>query len=142
MVAQHYPAFVEHMAAEGRPLPDYVQQELDAYLKCGRLQRGFLRGRCDACHAERLVLDGVYVDHAERTLEFRCVRAPTSAELADLAQRIAQRIGRFLERRGLLERDAGNAYLAGEADEVREIGLCPRFFSLRIAGRSARRSSR
>ena len=42
------------------------------------------------------------------------VRAPTSAELAGLTQTLARRIGRFLERQGLLERDAENSYLAGD----------------------------
>jgi ribosomal protein S27E len=39
----------------GRPLPDYVRQEFDAYLRCGRLEHGFLRVRCESCHAEHLV---------------------------------------------------------------------------------------
>ena len=39
------------------------------------------------------------------------VRAPTSAELTHLAHVIAHRVGRFLERQGLLERDAENSYL-------------------------------
>lgn len=47
-------------------------------------------------------------------LHFRWVKAPTSAELTELAQRIAQRIGRYLERQGLLQRDAQHSYLAGE----------------------------
>jgi ribosomal protein S27E len=55
IVAQHYPAFVELLAGQGRPLPDYVQQEFAAYLKCGRLEHGFLRVRCESCHAEHLV---------------------------------------------------------------------------------------
>jgi hypothetical protein len=42
-------------AEAGRPLPDYVQEEFDAYLKCGRLEEGFLRVRCESCHAEKLV---------------------------------------------------------------------------------------
>jgi len=46
MVAQHYPVFVEHLAAQDRPLPGYVQQESEAFLKCGRLEHGFLRVRC------------------------------------------------------------------------------------------------
>ncbi len=33
-------------------------------------------------------------------------RPPTSAELSALAQHIASRVGRFLERQGVLERDA------------------------------------
>jgi len=46
---------------------------------------------------------------------FRWVKSPTSAELTQLAHIIAQRVGRFLERQGLLERDAENSYLAGDA---------------------------
>jgi hypothetical protein len=34
------------------------------------------------------------------------VKAPTGAELSALASSIAERVGRFLERQGLLERDA------------------------------------
>jgi ribosomal protein S27E len=52
---RHYPAFREPRAAAGRPLPDCVEEEFDAYLKCGRLEEGFLRLRCDECHAEKLV---------------------------------------------------------------------------------------
>jgi len=43
------------MAAQGRPLPDYVRREFDDYLQCGRLEQGFLRVRCEFCHAEHLV---------------------------------------------------------------------------------------
>ena len=45
LVEQHYSAFRELRAEAGRPPPDYVQQEFDAYLKCGRLGEGFLRVR-------------------------------------------------------------------------------------------------
>ena len=31
-------------------LPDYVRQEFDEYLKCGRLEHGFLRVQCNTCH--------------------------------------------------------------------------------------------
>jgi hypothetical protein len=54
IVASHYPAFVALLAGQGRPLPEYVQREFDAYLKCGRLEHGFLRVRCESCHAEHL----------------------------------------------------------------------------------------
>jgi hypothetical protein len=54
-VEQHYPVFRELRAEAGRPLPDYVEAEFDAYLKCGRLEEGFLRLRCEQCHAEKLV---------------------------------------------------------------------------------------
>jgi len=61
-----------------------------------------------------LFLDGVYVERPDGSLRFRWVKAPTSAELAGLTQTLARRIGRFLERQGLLERDAENSYLAGD----------------------------
>ena len=43
------------------------------------------------------------------------MKAPSGAELTQLACTIARRVGHFLEREGLLERDAENSYLAGEA---------------------------
>ena len=54
-VEQHYPAFRELRAAAGRLLPEYVREEFDACLKCGRLEEGILRVRCEQCHAEKLV---------------------------------------------------------------------------------------
>jgi hypothetical protein len=59
-----------------------------------------------------LFLDGVYVNGADA--RFRWVKAPTDAELSKLTHTIAYRIGRYLERQGLLARDAENAYLALE----------------------------
>jgi len=41
------------------------------------------------------------------------VRSPTSQELTQLAQTIAQRVGRYPERQGLLERDADDCMDAG-----------------------------
>ena len=55
LIEAHYPAFETQWAAEGRVLPDYVRREFEDYLKCGRLEHGFIRARCDTCHAERLV---------------------------------------------------------------------------------------
>lgn len=43
------------MAAQGSPLPGYVAREFEDYLKCGRLEHGFLRVRCQSCHHEKLV---------------------------------------------------------------------------------------
>jgi len=211
------------MVGQGRSLPDYVQREFEDYLKCGRLEHGFLRVRCDTCRAEHLVafsckrrgfcpscgarrmaesvallvdevfleqpvrqwvlsfpyplrflfasrpvimgqvlgivyrciathlikqagfsrkraragavtliqrfgsalnlnihfhmlfLDGVYVERPDGSLRFRWVKAPTNAELTQLAHTLASRVGRFLKRQGLLERDAENSYLAGDA---------------------------
>jgi hypothetical protein len=61
-----------------------------------------------------LYLDGVYVEHPDGPVRFRWVRAPTIAELSELAKRRAQRIVRYLERQGLPQRDVRNSYLAGE----------------------------
>jgi ribosomal protein S27E len=55
LVEQHYPVFVDHMTARDATLPKYVAREFDAFLKCGRLEHGFLRVRCTDCHAEQLV---------------------------------------------------------------------------------------
>jgi ribosomal protein S27E len=55
LVERYYPEFVAAREAAGPPLPKYVQEEFEAYLKCGRLEHGFLRVRCEDCHAEKLV---------------------------------------------------------------------------------------
>ena len=46
------------------------------------------------------------------------MKAPTSIEITQLADRIARRVALFLERHGLLERDAQYSYLAGETLET------------------------
>jgi hypothetical protein len=65
---------------------------------------------------------GVYVVGADgadgRLQRFRPVRAPTTAELSKLTHTIAERIGCFLQRQGLLERDAENSYLTGDGLEA------------------------
>jgi hypothetical protein len=66
-------------------------------------------------HFHMLFLDGVYVEGPDGALSFRWVKAPTGAELTALASRIASRVGRFLERQGLLERDRENPCLAERA---------------------------
>jgi len=43
------------MAVKCKSLPHHVQKEFDEYLKCSRLEHGFLRVRCENCHEERLV---------------------------------------------------------------------------------------
>jgi ribosomal protein S27E len=55
LVERYYPELVATREAAGRPLPKHVQEEFEAYLKCGRLEHGFLRVRCADCHAEKLV---------------------------------------------------------------------------------------
>ena len=55
IIEHHYPEFQMLMETQNRPLPRYVQQEFDEYLRCGRLEYGFLRVRCENCHDEKLV---------------------------------------------------------------------------------------
>ncbi len=74
-----------------------------ACLKCGRLEHDFIRVRCTACHAERLVA------HSCKRRGF----CPSCA-----ARRMTTRIARHLKRPGLLVRDAEGSYLsAGPGDE-------------------------
>ncbi len=65
-------------------------------------------------HFHMLFLDGVYVGATGSSARFRRVKAPTSAELTQLTHTIAHRLARYLERQGLLERDAEHSYLALE----------------------------
>ncbi len=55
IVATYYPQFLARLEAEGGALPAFVKQEFDDYLKCGLLEHGFLRVKCDACRHEHLV---------------------------------------------------------------------------------------
>ena len=75
----------------------------------------FVTRRLQPLHFHMLFLDGLYVDRPDGTVRFRWVKAPTSQELTQLAHTIARRVGRFLERQGLLERDAEPSYLALDA---------------------------
>jgi len=233
LVEAHYPALVDQLALQGKSLPEHVHREFEAYLKCGRLEYGFLRVRCDNCHFERLVafsckrrgfcpscgarrmaetaalladevfpdvplrqwvisfpfplrflfaahpqamgkvlgivyraisthlirkagfsltegatgavtliqrfgsalnlnihfhilfLDGVYVYRDHRPPRFHRVKAPDKEELQELVQRISHRVGRCLERQGLLEQDTESAWLdldpAGDTDAMPQI---------------------
>ena len=70
-------------------------------------------------HFHMLFLDGVYVvdsPHANRP-RFQWVREPTSAQLTQLAHTIARRVGRMLEREGLLERESERLDFSGVLDE-------------------------
>jgi ribosomal protein S27E len=219
LIEKHYPALVEQLEFQDKSPPAHVHREFEAYLKCSRLEHGFLRVRCDTCHFERLVafsckqrgfcpscgarrmagtaallsdevfpdvplrqwvisfpfplrylfaahpqamgmvlgiiyraisthlthkagyrlkdgatgavtliqrfgsalnlnihfhilfLDGVYVYRGNRPPRFQRVKAPDKSELEDLVQLTSQRVGRCLERQGLLEQDAENAWL-------------------------------
>jgi len=55
IVQEYWPEFQAELASHGRHLPAYVTKEFDEYLKCGRLEYGFLRVKCESCHDEKLV---------------------------------------------------------------------------------------
>ena len=58
-----------------------------------------------------MFLDGVYVYRDNRPPRFQRVKAPDKAELEELVQLISPRVGRCLERQGLLEQDTESAWL-------------------------------
>ena len=55
IIDRYYPEFLACMAEQGKPLPFHIKKEFDEFLKCGRLEHGFLRVRCETCFEERLV---------------------------------------------------------------------------------------
>jgi ribosomal protein S27E len=55
IVAEHYPSFLQEIECSGGHLPRFIRQEFDDYLKCGLLEHGFLRVKCDSCLHEHLV---------------------------------------------------------------------------------------
>ena len=55
IVEIHYPEFLARLEAEGGSLPQFVKREFADYLKCGRLEHGLLRVKCNACSHEHLV---------------------------------------------------------------------------------------
>lgn len=57
-----------------------------------------------------LFLDGVFTEQADGCLRFHLTKAPTAAELNELAYTLVFRIGRHLEHQEMLERDAENSY--------------------------------
>ena len=68
-------------------------------------------------HFHILFLDGVYVTRGER-LTFRRVPPPTVAALEKLIRGLSERVGRTLERQGLLVRDFESSFLTLDPAEV------------------------
>jgi hypothetical protein len=63
-----------------------------------------------------MLADGAYQTIGAVAPVFRPVAAPESSDLQELVEQIAGRIGRALERRGLVERDLENAWLATDTE--------------------------
>lgn len=56
IVQEHLDTFVAQVEAHtGTALPQFVQDEFDAFLECGILAHGFLRLRCPECAHEKRV---------------------------------------------------------------------------------------
>jgi hypothetical protein len=105
---------------------------LNIHLMCMDARMPRAHGCAGAAHM--LFLDGIYIDGANGSSRFRWVKAPTCQDLTQLAHTIAQRVGRFLERQGLLERDVENSYLASDAvDEDPMTQLLGHSITYRIA---------
>ncbi len=56
LVERHYPEFKEALLGHGKQLPKFIEREFDDFLRCGRLENGFLRVVCDDCKHENLLL--------------------------------------------------------------------------------------
>lgn len=56
LVQEQLETFLAQVEAEtGASLPEFIEEEFDAFLKCGILAHGFLRLRCAKCAHEKLV---------------------------------------------------------------------------------------
>ena len=55
LIEANLDAFLEHLRERDAPLPRFVVDEFKAYLRCGRLEHGFVRVKCDGCRHEHLV---------------------------------------------------------------------------------------
>ncbi len=47
MIEANLPAFLEHLHEGDAALPRFVTDEFKDYLRCGRLEYGFVRVKCD-----------------------------------------------------------------------------------------------
>ncbi len=68
--------------------------------------------------------------------------APSSTELTQLTHTIAHRVGRFLERQGLLERDAENSYLSGDGfddDPMSQVMGCSISYRIAVGPQAGRK---
>ena len=86
-------------------------------------------------HFHILFLDGVYVYRNNRPPRFRRVKAPDKSELEDLVQLISQRVGRCLERQGLLEQNTESAWL--DLDPAEDTDAMPQILGSSVSYRIA-----
>ena len=85
-------------------------------------------------HFHMIFVAGVYLTDGAAPPVFRHVAVPGTTELQALVQHIAERIGRMLEKRGLIERDCENAWLSSDRVPAGPLdGLAGHFIAYRIA---------
>ena len=68
-------------------------------------------------HFHMLFLDGVYAEDQYGAMRFHRVKAPTREELGALVHQLSQRVSRYLEKKGWLQRDMENTYLLLDGDD-------------------------
>ena len=86
-------------------------------------------------HFHILFLDGVYVYRDDRPPRFQRVKAPNKDVLEELIQLISQRVGRCLERQGLLEQDTESAWL--DLDPAEDNDAMPQILGSSVSYRIA-----
>jgi ribosomal protein S27E len=55
IIERHADAFFAYLREHGAGLPAFVREEFEATLRCGRLEEGFVRVKCERCRHEHLV---------------------------------------------------------------------------------------
>jgi hypothetical protein len=55
VVSGHLETFLARQRERDRPVPYFVERELQSFLDCGVLAKGFLRVHCDECGKDRVV---------------------------------------------------------------------------------------
>jgi len=55
VIEQHLGTFTDELTRNQAALPAFVLDEFRSYLRCGRLEHGFIRVKCDGCRHEHLV---------------------------------------------------------------------------------------
>ncbi len=55
VLERHHGAFFSYLEEQGRRVPEFVRDEFEAYLRCGRLEHGFVRVKCEGCRHEHRV---------------------------------------------------------------------------------------
>ena len=55
IIEQNLPVLRDALQQQEASLPRFVLTEFEDYLRCGRLEHGFVRVKCDGCRHEHLV---------------------------------------------------------------------------------------